>query len=52
MISRAGHVALILPRFATGRLPRRDIGIFRYLGAKRWSDVPVSERRQFFHIGV
>lgn len=52
MISRAGHVALILPRFATGRLPRREIGIFRYLGAKRWSDVPVSERRQFFHIGM
>lgn len=52
MISRAGHVAMILPRFAAGRQPRRDIGIYRYLGGKRWSPVPMHQKRQFFHIGL
>ena len=32
MICQAGHIALILPRFATGAQPRRGIGIYRYLG--------------------
>ena len=52
MISRAGHIALILPRFATGRQPRRDIGMYRYLGGKRWAAVPASERSRFFHVGL
>lgn len=52
MISQAGHIALILPRFATGTQPRRDIGIYRYLGGKMWEIVPPSARRQFFHIGL
>lgn len=52
MISRAGHIALILPRFATGRQPRRDIGMYRYLGGKRWATVPALERSRFFHIGL
>ncbi len=52
MISRAGHIALILPHFATGAQPRRDIGVYRYLGGKRWTTVPPSERRRLFHIGL
>ena len=52
MISRAGHIALILPRFATGRQPRRDIGMYRYLGGKRWATIPADERSRFFHIGL
>lgn len=52
MISRAGHIALILPNFATGAQPRRDIGVYRYLGAKQWATVPPSKRRSFFHIGL
>lgn len=51
MISRAGHIALILPNFAPPALLRRDIGIYRYLGAKRWAIVPAAERTAFFHIG-
>lgn len=51
MISRAGHVALTLPDFAAGSQPRRDIGIYRYLGGKRWATVPPADRRRFFHIG-
>lgn len=52
MISQAGHIALILPRFATGTQPRRDIGIYRYLGGKKWETVQQTARRQFFHIGL
>ena len=52
MISLAGHIALVLPRFATGAQPRCDIGIYRYLGGKQWDTVQPSARRQFFHIGL
>ncbi len=52
MISRAGHIALIFPRFVAGAQARRDIGVYRYLGGKRWASVPPSERRRFFHIGL
>jgi len=37
MISQAGHVALIVPRFARGRVAPSDISVNVYLGAKRWS---------------
>lgn len=52
MIAVAGHIALILPRFARPPLPRRKIGMYRYLGRKRWQVVPPMERRGFFHIGL
>lgn len=52
MISRAGHIALILPNFASHPQPRRDIGVYRYLGNKRWESIPTSERERFFHIGL
>lgn len=52
MISQPGHVALIFPRFATGVQPRRGIGIYRYLGRKKWQTVHPNARRQFFHIGL
>lgn len=52
MISRAGHIALILPDFAIGAQPRCGIGIYRYLGSKQWQAVPASERPSFFHIGL
>lgn len=51
MISRAGHIALIMPRFAVAPQPRRDIGLYRYEGAKRWTTVPPGDRRTFLHIG-
>lgn len=52
MVARAGHIALILPRYASGRQPRRDIGIYRYLGDKQWDTVRPSQRRKFFHISL
>ena len=51
MISCAGHIALILPRFGAAPLRRREIGIYRYNGRKRWTGVPAAGRRNFFHFG-
>ena len=51
MISCADHIALILPCFGVAPLPRREIGIYLYKGAKQWAAVPAPERRSFFHIG-
>jgi proteasome lid subunit RPN8/RPN11 len=52
MISRAGHVALILPDFARPPVRAKGIGIYRYLGGKRWDAVPPAARRAFLHIGA
>lgn len=52
MISRSGHIALILPKFAVAPLHREEVGIYRYEGSKRWSPVPVKHRTAFFHIGL
>lgn len=52
MISRAGHLALIVPDFAAKTVRRSALGVYRYEGSKRWSIVPRSERRRFFHIGI
>jgi len=52
MVSQAGHVSLILPKFAVGPQPRKGIGMYRYLGRKRWSTVPIAERKRFLHLSV
>jgi hypothetical protein len=52
MISRAGHIALILPDFAQAPVRKPKIGIYRYLGNKEWSAVPAAKRRAFLHIGA
>lgn len=52
MISRTGHIAMILPNFAAGWQPRRQIGMYRYLGRKEWSTVPPEDRGAFFHLSL
>ncbi len=51
MISRSGHIALIVPRFAAEPVLRDQVGVYRYEGSKHWSPVPTQDRRAFFHIG-
>jgi hypothetical protein len=36
MIAQAGHIAIILPNFAQGRIDPVSIGIFKYQGAHQW----------------
>ena len=52
MISRAGHLALILPRFASSPVRRISTDIYRYMGSKRWMTISPQRRRAFFHIGI
>jgi len=49
MLSRAGHVALILPFYAQGNLRETDIGLYRYLGSTRWEGWtgPAAARRLY-----
>jgi len=51
MISRAGHVAFILPDFARPPVRPQSVGMYRYLGDKRWHAVPAAARRAFLHLG-
>lgn len=52
MISKVGHLALILPRFASSPVRRDCTGIYRYMGSKRWMTIAPQHRRAFFHIGI
>ena len=52
MMARAGHFALILPDFARAPIRVEEIGIYRYLGGKRWHTVPPALRRDVLHIGL
>lgn len=52
MISRAGHIALIVPRFADPPVTPHEVGIYRYLGSKRWWAVPPDARHTFFQLDI
>lgn len=52
MISRAGHIAIIVPSFARKPVHRRDLGIYEYRGGKQWHVVAARERERFLHIGI
>ena len=52
MISRSGHIALIVPRFAGPPVRRRELGIYVYEGGKQWHSIEPGDRQTFFHIGL
>src|ERR1700690_2083773 len=52
MISRSGHVALIIPNFAAPPVRRPRVGIYEYQGGKAWRAIAPGERATFFHIGL
>ncbi len=52
MVTRAGHIAIILPNFASLPVRRREIGIYRYLGQGKWEVVPPDGRQPFLYIGI
>ncbi len=50
MIAEVGHLAIILPDYAAGRPLPGAIGIYEYLGSRRWWDHSrIGER--VFHVG-
>lgn len=48
MVARAGHVALIVPRFARGRVRLKEVGVARYLapGWESWWGREAARRLQ------
>lgn len=50
MISRPGHLALILPYFARLPIRKSEIGVYRYLGGKQWESIPHRQRQHFIKI--
>lgn len=52
MIARAGHLALIAPRFARGHVWRHQLGVYCYLGAHRWTDLSGWKARSILKTGT
>lgn len=48
MIARAGHIAMIVPRFARPGVRREEVGLYRYQGAQTWQTVEPQNRGHFF----
>jgi hypothetical protein len=51
IITRSGHLALIVPRFAKLPVRRAEVGVYRYQGSGRWETIPRARRGAFFHLG-
>src|SRR5687767_171170 len=51
MIATAGHVAIIVPSFAQGRVQLADLGIYEYEGAHRWRDLSGPRASHYFYVG-
>lgn len=49
MVAREGHIAIIVPNFATGRPNRASLGIFEYRGDHAWTDMSGTSARRFLH---
>lgn len=52
MVARAGHVAIIVPDFAAGRMPAARASVFEYLGDHRWTDRSPRLRSPFLYVGL
>jgi hypothetical protein len=51
MIAASGHLALIVPRFATGRVRRDELGVHEYLGDGRWCSAYRRRARRLIYVG-
>ncbi|WP_419729630.1 Mov34/MPN/PAD-1 family protein [Lichenicola sp.] len=49
MVARDGHIAIIVPNFATGRPARKTLGVFEYRGNHAWTDHSGARARRFLH---
>ena len=48
IIPEAGHLALILPNFAARKIMPGSIGVYEYLGGRKWKDHSLAD---IFYIG-
>lgn len=49
MVARVGHIAIIVPNYATGRPAAERLGIFEYRGDHAWTDHSGARARRFLH---
>jgi proteasome lid subunit RPN8/RPN11 len=52
MVATPGHVALIVPDFARGRVQISALGIYEYEGAHRWRDLSGARAKRYFYVGL
>lgn len=50
MIARPGHLAVIIPQFAAGSVWRHQLGMFRYEGDHRWTNLSGWRARRYLKI--
>lgn len=50
MISQAGHIALIAPRYAQGKVMPIDLSVNVYLGDKKWSSFCGQDAQRRIHL--
>ncbi len=48
MIAEAGHLAVIVPNYATGKIMPGDVGIYEYLGSRQWRSFGRRGNRIFY----
>jgi hypothetical protein len=51
MIARAGHVAIIVPNYASGPPSGNRLGVYEYRGQHEWIDRSPPKTKQFFYTG-
>lgn len=51
MIAREGHIAFIVPNFAQNLAEVHEIGLYRYLGNRRWENLSGENAHRKLHIG-
>lgn len=51
MLSRSGHVALIIPHFAQGLIRPREVGLHHYGGAKGWKSYTGRDVNSRLYVG-
>jgi len=51
MVACEGHIAMIIPNFAVGRVPMSRISVLEYRGDHEWTDRSPGLRSKFFYVG-
>jgi proteasome lid subunit RPN8/RPN11 len=51
MVARAGHVAIIVPNYASWPLAPADLGVYEYRGQHQWTDRSAAGSKRFFYTG-
>ena len=51
MVARAGHIAIIVPGFASWPVPADRLGVYEYRGQHEWTDRSAPRAGRFFYTG-